>query len=90
MQDKPLNRPSLNYEDNDDEIVLNKLQEIVDLLTNDDDIDDIGLKSKSTEYLIDVIDLLNIHDEIYGNYSDDYLKKRINALYDKIFKKRRY
>lgn len=66
---------------------IKKALEIQDILINDPP-NDKRFNNNSSKYLLDYITILN--DVKNSDYSDAYIVSRINSLYNKIFKHRRY
>ena len=90
MINKPSVRPNFK---NDDltyyDETINKALQIQSILMTNQTIDK-QISKKGVSYMIEYINILNLLDLEDKNYSDEIIAKKINHLYDKIFKNRRY
>lgn len=68
---------------------INQVLEIQRILF-DNPPNDKQFNKKSFNYTLELFNILMIIDQDKGNYSDALIQKKINNLYNKIFKNRRY
>lgn len=68
---------------------INQVIEIQDILFNKPP-NDKGFKKNEFNYTLDLFMILNDIEQDKGHYSDEIIQKRINNLYNRIFKNRRY
>lgn len=68
---------------------IKQMTEIQDILFNTPP-NDKRFNKKSFNYTIELFNILTDLEQDNGNYSEEQIQKRINNLYNKIFKNRRY
>lgn len=84
---KPSIRPTFKSNDNEIKTTIDKALQIQNILLYDKMVDK-KLEKQHTNYMIEYIQILNLLDD--KCYSDTLIQNKINNLYDKIFKNRRY
>lgn len=73
----------------DTQKTINQVLEIQRILFNDPP-NDKQFNKKSFNYTLELFNILMIIDQDNGHYSDVFIQNKINNLYNKIFKNRRY
>lgn len=73
--------------DDEGKSTITKALEIQDILINNPPSDK-RFNNKSFKYILDYIEILNAVEN--DDYNDEYIQRRINSLYNKVFKNRRY
>lgn len=68
---------------------INQILEIQDILFNNPPKDK-RFNKNSFNYTLELFNILTDIEQDNGHYSDEQIQKRINDLYNKIFKNRRY
>ena len=87
---KPLTKEQVLSNANDElKDTLNKMIDIQDILINDPP-NDKKFNKKCIDYFIEYSNILFQIESDNARYTDEYITKAINNLYDKIFKHRRY
>lgn len=89
MINKPSIRPNFKDDDFNYNSTIKKALQIQDILLNNKYTDK-QLNKKGVSYMIEYINILNLLDLDDKRYTDEIIEKKINHLYDKIFKNRRY
>lgn len=73
----------------DTQKTINQVLEIQRILFNDPP-NDKQFNKKSFNYTLELFNILMIIEQDNGHYSDKMIQSKINNLYNKIFKNRRY
>ena len=89
MINKPSIRPNFKDDDFNYNSTIKKALQIQDILLNNKYTDK-QLSKNGVSYTIEYINILNLLDLDDKRYTDEIIEKKINHLYDKIFKNRRY
>lgn len=70
-------------------ITIKQIEQIQDILFNKSP-NDKQFKKNSFNYTIELFNIMTDIEQDNGQYSDEMIQKRIDNLYNKIFKNRRY
>lgn len=90
MINRPSNKPDFkNNEFMDYEDTINKVLQIQKILTLNQSLDK-QIDKKGINYMLEYIKILNLLDYDDKRITDEMIKKKIDNLYYKIFKNRRY
>lgn len=89
MINKPSIRPDFKDEDLNYNSTIKKALQIQEILLNRKNTDK-QLNKNGVSYMIEYINILNLLNLDNKYYTDEIIEKKINHLYDKIFKNRRY
>ena len=89
MINKPSIRPNFKDDDFNYNSTIKKALQIQNILLNNK-YTDIQLSKKGISYMIEYINILNLLNLDDKRYTDEIIEKKINHLYDMIFKNRRY
>lgn len=90
MINRPSNKPDFkNNEFMDYEDTINKALQIQKILTLNQSLDK-QIDKKGINYMLEYIKILNLLDYDDKRITDEMIKKKIDNLYYKIFKNRRY
>jgi len=73
----------------DIKVTIQQIKDIQDILFNSPP-NDKAFNKKSFNYTIELFNILTDIEQDNGHYSDEQIQERINNLYNKIFKNRRY
>lgn len=89
MINKPSIRPNFKDDDFNYNSTIKKALQIQNILLNNKYTDK-QLSKKGISYMIEYINILNLLNLDDKRYTDEIIEKKINHLYDMIFKNRRY